>query len=334
MLQIEQLVKSYGSAFTLEVEQLEIAEGTITALLGPNGSGKSTLLSLIAGLRPADRGSIRMGSMALGPGSAAPVEWRRAVTMITHKPFLFQGTVEENVGYGLRFRGTPRAARLDRINRALKQAGIEGFGRRKARELSDGEAQMVAVARALVVEPRVLLLDEPTANIDMDNAARLELLIASLSGEKDLTVVFATHNLEQAYRLSTRVVSIIRGRPVPAHPENIFRGTVAGGRDGLKTIALRGGVQIEADTPLSGSVHVAIDPTGIVVSKMELRSSARNSLAGRIVSASAHDHRVRLAVDAGVEFSVLVTEQSFREMALHPGEIVYLTFKSTAVKVF
>jgi len=334
MLRIEGLAKSYGSAFTLAVDQLEIADGTITALLGPNGSGKSTLLSLIAGLRRADRGSISIEGMALQPASAAPVEWRRAVTMVTQKPFLFHGTVDENVGYGLRFRGTPRAARADRIDRALKHAGIEGFGLREARELSDGEAQMVAIARALVVEPRLLLLDEPTANIDRDNAARLELLIASLSGINNLTVVFATHNLEQAYRLSTRVVPIMRGRPVQAHPENIFRGTVTGERNGLKIIALRRGVEIETETPLSGSVHVAIDPTDIIVSRMELHSSARNSLAGRLVSASTHDHRVRLMVNAGVEFAVLVTEQSFREMALHPGEIVYLTFKSTAVKVF
>jgi molybdopterin-binding protein len=334
MLRIEGLVKSYGSAFTLAVEQLEIAEGTITALLGPNGSGKSTLLGLVAGLRQADRGSISMEGMALGPSSAAPAEWRRAVTMVTQRPFLFQGTVEENVGYGLKFRGTPRAARTVRINRALKQAGIEGFGRRSARELSDGEAQMVAIARALVVEPRILLLDEPTANIDSDNAARIETLIASLSDTNNFTVVFATHNLEQAYRLSTRVVSIIRGRPVPAHPENIFRGTVTGVRNGLTMISLRGGVQIEADTTLSGSVHVAIDPTNIIVSRMELHSSARNSFAGRLVSSSTHGHRVRLVVAAGVEFCVLVTEQSFREMALQPGEIVYVTFKSTAVRVF
>jgi molybdopterin-binding protein len=334
MLQIEGLVKSYGSAFTLAVEQLEIADGTITALLGPNGSGKSTLLSLIAGIRRADRGSISIEGMELRPTSAAPVEWRRAVTMVTQKPFLFHGTVDENVGYGLRFRGTPRAARADRIDRALKHAGIEGFGRRKARELSDGEAQMVAIARALVLEPRLLLLDEPTANIDRDNAARLELLIASLSGMNNITVVLATHNLEQAFRLSTRVVPIMRGRPVPMHPENIFRGTVTGERNGLTLISLRGGVQIEADTALSGSVHVAIDPTNIIVSRMELRSSARNSFAGRLVSSSTHGHRVRLVVAAGVEFCVLVTEQSFREMALQPGETVYLTFKSTAVKVF
>lgn len=209
MLSVRDVVKSYDSGFTLTVPAMAIARGTVTALLGANGSGKSTLLAVLAGILAADRGAVLMGAMAIGTRAPAPLAWRRAVTLVAQKPYLFRGTVGENVAYGLRLRGASRVRREHAARGILGEVGLDEFWSRGVSELSGGEAQMVALARALALQPRVLLLDEPTAHIDRENAGRLERVIGSLRGKRDLTVLMATHDHEQASRLSDRVISLV-----------------------------------------------------------------------------------------------------------------------------
>jgi molybdopterin-binding protein len=211
---------------------------------------------------------------------------------------------------------------------------MKGFETRKISTLSGGEARRIALARAFVLHPDVLILDEPTSNVDMDNAHRIERFIQSLKHEGGLTTVLATHNMEQAYRLADSVVSIIKGRIVPAHPENIFEGNLTDGGNGFKTARLRGGINIFVDSPLSGNIHLTIEPAAIIVSREILESSARNTLRGRLISATEHGNRVRLKVDAGIPLTAIITKKSFRELALQPGDNLCLTFKTTAVNVF
>lgn len=216
ILRVHNLVKSYNGGFTLSVPRMEVERGTVTAVLGSNGSGKSTLLTVIAGINAADCGTVGMGEMAIGARFPAPLAWRRAVTMVAQKPYLFHGTVAHNIGYGLHLRSVPRAQREQRIRDMLRKIGLEEFARRDARELSGGEAQMVALARALTLDPEILLLDEPTAYIDRDNAARLEQVISTLRAKRELSLLMATHDLAQANRVADRVVSLVDGRLLAA----------------------------------------------------------------------------------------------------------------------
>jgi len=333
-MRIAELVKSYPDGFTLSIDRCEFAPGGVTAVLGPNGAGKSTLLGIIAGIVSADRGTVSLDGMSLRAGEAAGLAWRRAVTMVAQKPYLFRGTGRDNICYGLRVRGASRPRRERAVRDTLDLVGLAGHADRPARSLSGGEAQLVALARALVTEPRVLLLDEPTAHIDRDNAVRVEELIAAAAGAGTLTVIFATHKHDQAYRLSSRVISLIGGRIAESPPENVFRGVAAEAGEGITLVTIRNGVRLEAAATVSGPVHCSIDPAAVIVSKTRIISSARNSFEGRLVAVRARGHCVLLTAEAGVEFSALVTNASFREMALQPGDQVYLTFKSTAVKVF
>lgn len=215
MILIEGLQKSYDGAFTLAVDRLEIAGRGITILLGPNGSGKSTLVGILAGTVVADRGTIRMGTRARDAAALAPLPWRRRVTMLSQKPFLFGGTVRDNLAWGLKLRGVPRRIRRERIARALSRLGLDGFARRQARSLSGGEAQRVALARALVLEPRLLLLDEPTAHVDRAHASLVEGLIRALGEGGRPAIVVATHDVAQAHRLEGAVVFLDEGRVAP-----------------------------------------------------------------------------------------------------------------------
>lgn len=196
-----------GQRFTLSVDHLELQEERIYILTGPNGAGKSTLLRVMALLAKPQRGKVSIGLEPRGPLSRQ----RRLVSLVDQAPYLFHGTVEENLAYGLKLRGVDSEERNRRIGLTLSIVGLEGFESRKTAELSGGEVQRVALARALVFKPQLLLLDEPTANIDSDSLQAFEALISKLP-RYGVTVVCSTHDLAQTERLSGEVLRIENGR--------------------------------------------------------------------------------------------------------------------------
>ena len=219
MYRLDSLRKCYGSNVALDIEELTIAEGRLYTLTGANGAGKSTLLSILAFLTPPTSGEIFYAGKRVvwEPGSME--EYRRKVTLLHQSPFLFGGTVYDNVAFGLKARGVQGEAQQRRVDKALAGVGLQGFRDRKARELSGGEAQRVAMARALVLEPEVLLLDEPLANIDRETTGLLETAIASLPA-RGTTVVLITHDPEQPDRLNGESILLEGGKvAIPPPPE-------------------------------------------------------------------------------------------------------------------
>jgi tungstate transport system ATP-binding protein len=210
---LEAVRKPLGAAFALDIPALDLPEGGIHALCGPNGSGKSTLLSLLAFLdRPAE-GRLRFAGEAVPRDGEAPAALRRQVTLLHQSPWLFGGSVEGNVAWGLALRGVAPRARRERAAAALEAVGLAGFGRRDAKGLSGGEAQRVAMARAVVLEPRVLLLDEPFSGLDRAAAEAVEALVAAMPAS-GTTVVLATHDTGLPARLGGTVTRLSGGRIV------------------------------------------------------------------------------------------------------------------------
>jgi tungstate transport system ATP-binding protein len=186
--------------------------------VGPTGAGKSTLLRLLAGLEPPTAGELRFGACSAG-GRGLPLDVRRRVTLVFQRPLLLAGTVRANVEYGLRLRGL--GGRGSRARAALDRLGLGELGSRSAHTLSGGETQLVALARALVLEPDVLLLDEPTAHLDPARVARVEDVVRDFH-RRGATVVWATHNLLQARRVARRVALLLDGRLVEVAPVEDF----------------------------------------------------------------------------------------------------------------
>jgi tungstate transport system ATP-binding protein len=211
---LEAIRKSHGAAFSLDLPALEIPEGGIHVLAGPNGSGKSTLLSLLAFLDRPDGGRIRFGGLPVAWNARALTALRRQATLLHQSPWLFRGTVFENVAWGLGLRGTPADAARRRVGDALAAVGLAGFERRDAAALSGGEAQRAAMARAIAIAPRVMLLDEPFSGVDAAAAAAAEALIASMPA-RGTTVLLTTHDPAQAVRLGANVIRLAGGRLAP-----------------------------------------------------------------------------------------------------------------------
>jgi tungstate transport system ATP-binding protein len=212
MYHLEQVTKVYDRRCVLQVERLDIQAGEILALVGPSGAGKSTLLRLLNFVEQPTHGVLRFGNTVIAPGRPAPLALRRRVTTVFQRPILLRRSVWRNVAFGLQLRGEHQSAAL--IEQALKQVGLYELRRHKARTLSGGEAQRVALARAMVLRPDVLLLDEPTANLDPHNVGLIEQIIVALNNDLGTTVVLVTHNLFQARRLAQRVGLMLEGRIV------------------------------------------------------------------------------------------------------------------------
>src|SRR5512140_2858784 len=217
MYRLDSIRKCYGSNVALDIEGLTIAEGRLYTLTGANGAGKSTLLNVLAFLEPPTSGEIFYAGKRVDWDPGSTEECRRKVTLLHHSPYLFGGTVHDNVAFGLKARGIHGEEQQRRVDKALADVGLQGFRDRKARELSGGEAQRVAMARALVLDPEVLLLDEPLANIDRETTGLLETVIASLPA-RGTTVVLTTHDPEQPGRLRGESIVLEGGKVALPHP--------------------------------------------------------------------------------------------------------------------
>jgi tungstate transport system ATP-binding protein len=203
---IEKLRKSYGKRQVLTIDKLEFNAGELTALWGPNGVGKSTLLKIIAGLDFEYEGTV------LYDGKPFDDEIKKDITLVFQKPYMLNTTVQKNIMYPLKLRGQNTKECLKKTLDIAQKLGIEQLLSRRATQLSGGETQKVALARSMVFEPKLLILDEATAGVDIHTISKIEEALVDFNREKNATIIFSTHNKEQAKRLSQSVTELFDGR--------------------------------------------------------------------------------------------------------------------------
>jgi tungstate transport system ATP-binding protein len=224
ILEVKNLSKVYDKE-VLHIDHLALRRGRIYGIIGPSGAGKSTLLRLVNLLEPPSGGEIHfLGRPISMNGNVSRTDAaRREMTLVFQKPLLFQTSVEENVAFGLKARRFTREEVRARVDILLGKVGMREFAGRHAGTLSGGEAQRVALARAVAFEPALLLLDEPTANLDPSNIELIERLILDLNRETAMTIVMVTHNIFQARRVAREVIFMHEGRVVETgETEKIF----------------------------------------------------------------------------------------------------------------
>ena len=221
--QVENLQKTYDGRVVVDIESLEVRAGEVLALVGPSGAGKSALLRLLNFLEPSTAGMITYCGQSFRDGYV-PIGTRRQITTVFQRPALLRASVRDNIACGLRLRGEPADGRVSDM---LQRVGLKEFDKAAAHKLSGGEMQRVALARALVIRPAVLLLDEPTANLDPYNVGLIEDIVRQQNREHGTTVVVVTHNVFQAKRLAHRVGLMLEGRLVEVSETEKFFGPPA-----------------------------------------------------------------------------------------------------------
>ena len=347
--ELKDVTKAYGNKIVVDAVNLQICEGEILALLGPNGSGKSTILKMLAFIENPTGGEVTFQGKPVNFKNTE--KERMQSTLVFQKTVLFGTSVYNNIAYGLKIRKVPKETRDREVKKALEIVKLEGFEKRNARKLSGGEQQRVAIARALVLKTKLLLLDEPTANLDPKNAGILEEVIDTINRENKTTIMMATHNMFQAKKLPHRIALMDEGKiteiGAPAEVfgklsknlarfaavDNTFAGTAKATASGTSKVDVGNGVQIEITAQRKGTAAVFVNPQDIILSKTAMKSSARNVFKGKITEILDLDSLVKLKVDVGKPFMVQITKQSFNDLGLCLNAEVFITFKASIVQV-
>lgn len=358
----EHLAHRYGSGFHLHVENLALYAGRTYAVYGANGSGKSTLLNILALLTLPQEGRILFeGRPVNGADPGRSRQYRRRVTLLMQHVYLFRSTVFENVASGLRFRGMAKEAIEEHVTGMLDKVGLRQFAHRPAHSLSGGEAQRAGLARALVTDPDVLLLDEPTASVDAAHGKQIEAILAETCRQRRMTVVLSTHQYDQAYRIADEVLIMRDGRMLEKEPENVFKGRIEESADG-PVVHLDGGVTLRSDTTARGPAHIVISSRDIRLARPPNKPDAANTLVGVVTAAAVDGDRIRLGLDAGprldagphldaeadpgsdaasgphldveagLRLTVHVARGSFAGMGINVGDTVYAAIDASAVR--
>ncbi len=329
--QLRAVEYAYGDEVVLRLDALQVERGAVTALLGANGSGKSTLLDILGFLRKPAKAPATGAVCFFG----APVRQedypalRRRIAYVQQKPYLFNTSVLGNIELGLKLRGVGPGPRRAAAEKVIEQCRIEHLAPRRAHALSGGEVQKVALARALVLAPEVLLLDEPFAHLDAQFRQELEQLLEEIRRAQSPTVVLATHERVQAQQLAEHIISLDHGRLIPTAALNLFQGAVEKERGLFDT----GRIKIHIPAGLKAGERLAIEANHLVISRERLSSSMRNRYAGRVKSLREEGEEIHLIIAAGEEFHAIVTHAALQELGIQLGDTVWVSFKSTAVKL-
>jgi sulfate transport system ATP-binding protein len=307
MIEARRIVKRFGEFTALNDVTVDVPTGSLTALLGPSGSGKSTLLRVIAGLEQPDSGSVVLDGEEV---TGLPPQSRGVGFVFQHYAAFRHMTVWDNVAFGLKIRRRPRAEVKKRVGELLELVQLSGLAKRYPAQLSGGQRQRMGLARALAVDPKVLLLDEPFGALDARVRKELRLWLRRLHDETHTTTVIVTHDQEEAMEVADRVVVMNAGdieqtappRELYDHPANEFVMSFVGPVNQLGDAFIR-----------PHDVELLLEPNG----------STQEAMVQRLVHLG-FEVRVELVRDDGETLSAQLTREQVEALELQRGQIVYV----------
>lgn len=335
LYKINNMTKSYDGRTVLDIKDISIEKGKVIGLLGPNGSGKTTLMEILAFLLEPTSGELWYEDSRVNFSGGRLINLRRKVVLVQQQPILFTTTVFNNVEIPLKIRKIDKQKRSGIVEEFLYLVGMDGFRDAKAHKLSGGETQRVAIAQALACSPEVILLDEPTGSVDVENRIIIERIIRDINREKEISVIFTTHDMIQASRLADEIVFLFDGKVAESIYENIYSGHIERGEGGQKYCVLQGGLKFKVKTERSGFVRVSINPGAIIVSRAKDDNILKgNIFHGRMIQLTDEKSRIRALIDIGIPLSVLIPREAGIYMHLGIGEEVWLSFLPEAFEIF
>ncbi len=312
---LKNIKKTYGPLTVLDIDSLLIEEGPIHAFLGPNGAGKTTLMHILAFLLPPTSGELSFRGEAVRFTESRLKALRQEVVCVFQNPTLFSQSVYKNMEFGLKIRGIPPKKRERIIHKSLDLVDMRPHMRSRAHRLSGGETQRVAIARALAIQPKVILLDEPTASVDARNQAAVIRIIKRINIEENISVLFTSHDALWAKSLARQVVTLSYGSLGPLSMDNVFSGRIEN-----SLLVLEGTLQLQAPTGQSGQVRVSLDPGKIRITDPD----HENHLTGQVMQVSRETTGVCVVVDCKLPLSVFMTEAAYKKSPPLVGDRVGL----------
>lgn len=310
----------------LDIPELSLPKNQCISLLGDNGAGKSTLLNLLAFVSKPSEGEIKLAGQKISR-DLTPLQ-RHSIAYVAQHPYLLAGSVFDNIQLALKLQGVKAKQHATLIKQALEQVNLSHLIDQSVNTLSGGELKRVAIARAISYQPDILLLDEPFSHLDQTHYQQLEIILRQLNQQSNKTIIFSTHNRFQGLALADSSINLVEGKLTSNPLLNIFHGKIS------NELFDTGKLKIHTISQLKQAQHLAINPTEIIVSSQELQSSMRNQFQGRLILIAEEANAIRLSIDCGELFQVIISSEALSELNLSIGSSVWLSFKSTAVNLF
>lgn len=353
LLEVKDLIHRYNQKVVLDIEGFELSKGEVLALIGPNGAGKSTFLRILNLLEKPTQGIVNI--FGITPiNNRQRHNLRKKMVMIFQEPLLFKSTVYNNVSYGLRMRKKNKDFIKNKVLEALEKFGISHLINRQAGTLSGGEAQRVSLARALVLEPEILLLDEPFAALDQPTREELREDLYKIIRRENQTTLHVTHDRNEALVISDNVAVINEGeiiqrgrtedvfnRPIDEFVANflgvetILYGKITSKRDGLCIVNINNHkLEVVSDLKVGKRVITCIRPENVTLLKYSLKApltSARNSFISTIKDISSYGLVYRVVMDCGFNLTAFITRESLDRLNLKIGEKIIANIKATSI---
>lgn len=324
--QLHNIKVNFDQQCVLDIAELSIAQNECIALLGDNGAGKSTLLNLLAFTTQASEGHILLSDQpAFYPLSK---QQRQSIGYVSQHPLLLKGSIVDNIRLALKLQGIEAKHHDKLTDKALDLVNLTRQAKQSIDTLSGGELKRAAIARAIVYQPNILLLDEPFSHLDSHHFQLLENIIQRIRQQKNKTIIFSTHNRFHGLALADSTINLVHGKITASPLINLCRGKLH------NHIFNTGKLKIHTISDNNNAHNIAIDPHEIIISRSPLESSMRNSFNGRLTLIAEEGDVIRLTIDCNEMFHALISRESLSQLDLSLGETIFLSFKSTATKVF
>jgi len=329
LLAVQNVIHRFNGRTVLDISSLDIEAGSITGLAGPNGSGKTTLLKILTLVEKPTSGSVLFQGLPSYPFADRS---RFRITLLLQEPYLLKRSVYDNIAYGLKLRGLTEGLEK-KVDDALELVGLPSyFKRRQWHELSGGETQRVALAARLVLRPDCLLLDEPTASVDLQSAERIKQAIQLARKEWGTTIIISSHQRHWLQTICDRIIFLFNGRILPFSPENILAGPWHSEGKGRMSKILADGQKFQLPVKTAESDCAALPPSAITFVKQGKEKSSNNILRGRITGILEKDikeGKVSLQVlCGGQQFVLEMSKDQLHDLQLQTGQQASLAFST------
>ncbi len=330
--ELENISVIHGAVKTLDIPFLTIKKGICCALLGPNGAGKTTLLNILGFINKPTYGYISFDSERISSNISKLTHLRKKVTIIDQNPIFFTDTVYKNLEFGLKIRKIPSEKRKVLIKNALELVGMQNFINHSAKTLSGGETKRIAIARAFVLNPEVLLCDEPFANIDAENQEIVLNILKSINKKDNISIIFTTHDRRMTDSLADKIFFLNHGK-ISEEIENIFTARIIENNDEFIFCKVQDVLYLKLYKKImeqTDFIRIIIEAKKIVFKEDDKNES---DYKGRIISISeAENNFVRILADIGIRITILISLSEYKKKKLMIGETVYIDIPADAVK--
>ncbi|MCX7770082.1 MAG: ABC transporter ATP-binding protein [Proteobacteria bacterium] len=352
ILRVQNLYVKKSSKIIIDIPDLSLSEGTITSIIGENGAGKTTLILTLAGLLRPTNGEIYFYQKKIGTELSLK-KYRQNIAIVFQENMLINDTVYENIALGLKFRKMNKLIIKEKVKKMLEIFKISHLRDRKAHTLSGGEAKRVSIARALVLEPDILFLDEPFTSLDSISKEEIISDMIEILRKKKVTTILSTHDKFEAFRLSDLIIVMESGKIIQKgnkediikHPANSFVASFIGAENILEGIVIAkkdGGfiakvhdklLECVGSYEIGDKVLLCIRPENIFISKHTLAEeiSTRNLFEGKIKEIINFGHFYRITIDTGFNLIAYITKTSIDKLSLKIGDDVITGFKATSI---